>query len=162
MRFYLIVSYTLSMMDKINRGLVLTKQVVVWVPLIFESQSSIADMVQILQPLKIRHSYTSSIQVHVLHRETSPTQTGAGTAFLFLREIICYTVNTELIIKKNVLLYCCLHTLVLRCIFIKIPSGGLMIEIYRFYALNQLQHRIKRTWKHLVENILKLVLYLTS
>lgn len=51
----------------------LTEQVVVGVPLVLEGQSSIADMVQILQPLKIRHSHTTSVQVHVLQGATQQT-----------------------------------------------------------------------------------------
>lgn len=55
----------------------LTEQVVVGVPLIFKGQSSIADMVEILQPLEIRHRHTASIQVHVLQDQTSQAQTAA-------------------------------------------------------------------------------------
>lgn len=48
---------------------VLTEQVVVGISLVLEGQSSIADVVQILQPLKIRHCYATSVQVHVLHNQ---------------------------------------------------------------------------------------------
>lgn len=43
---------------------------VVGVSLIFEGQSAIADVVQVLQPLKIGDGHTSSIQVHVLFKKT--------------------------------------------------------------------------------------------
>lgn len=47
---------------------------VVGVPLILEGQSSIADVVQILQPLKIRHGHTAGVQIHVLQGATQQTQ----------------------------------------------------------------------------------------
>lgn len=52
----------------------LTEQVVVGVPLILEGQSPIADVVQILQPLEIRHGHTAGVQVHVLQGATKHTQ----------------------------------------------------------------------------------------
>lgn len=61
---------TLQAIEEVRSSLVLTEQVVVGVPLIFEGQSSIADMVEILQPLEVRHCHTASIQVHVLQEET--------------------------------------------------------------------------------------------
>jgi len=43
----------------------LTKQQIICVTRIFEHKSTKADMSQVLQPLKIRHSHTSSIDVYV-------------------------------------------------------------------------------------------------
>lgn len=54
---------------------------VVGVPLILEGQATVADVVQVLQPLKVGHSHTTRVEVHVLHgRETghsTNTQTHA-------------------------------------------------------------------------------------
>lgn len=44
----------------------LTKEIVVCIPFIFERQTSIADMVQILQPFEVRYSDTASIEVQIL------------------------------------------------------------------------------------------------
>lgn len=54
---------------------------VVGVPLIFKGQPSIADVVEILQPLEIRHRHTASVQVHVLQDQTSQVQTSACLDF---------------------------------------------------------------------------------
>lgn len=87
----------LQVIEETKSSLVLTEQVVVWVPLIFEGQSSIADMVEILQPLEIRHCHTASIQVHVLQDETSQTHQTSGC----LISTLCVCVRLSLI--KNVL-----------------------------------------------------------
>lgn len=50
---------------------------VVGVSLIFEGQSAVADMVQVLQPLKVGDSHATSVQVHVLFKTT-----GYGVTFL--------------------------------------------------------------------------------
>lgn len=42
---------------------------VVGVPLVLEGQSTVADMVQVLQPLKVGDSHSTSIQVHVLNKQ---------------------------------------------------------------------------------------------
>ena len=41
---------------------------VVGVPLVFEGQSSVADVVEVLEPLKVGHGHAPGIQVHVLQR----------------------------------------------------------------------------------------------
>lgn len=43
---------------------------VVGVSLIFEGQSAVADMVQVLQPLEVGDGHTTSVQVHVLFKTT--------------------------------------------------------------------------------------------
>uniref|UniRef100_A0A0E9UCL1 Uncharacterized protein n=1 Tax=Anguilla anguilla TaxID=7936 RepID=A0A0E9UCL1_ANGAN len=49
-----------------GEGTILTQQVVVGIPLVLEGQAAVADVVQVLQPLKVGHSHTTSVQVHVL------------------------------------------------------------------------------------------------
>ena len=44
----------------------LTQQVVVGILLILEGQTTIADMIQVLEPLKVRHSHTTSVHKQVL------------------------------------------------------------------------------------------------
>ena len=44
----------------------LTEEMVVGVSLVFEGETSIADMVQVLEPLKVGHCHTTGVQVHVL------------------------------------------------------------------------------------------------
>lgn len=44
----------------------LTEQVVVGVSLVFEGESTITDVIEVLQPLEVRHRHTTGIQVHVL------------------------------------------------------------------------------------------------
>lgn len=51
---------------------------VVGVPLVFEGQSSVADVVQILQPLEVRHGHTAGVQIHVL-QETQPSRIPPGS-----------------------------------------------------------------------------------
>ena len=46
----------------------LTEKVEVRISFILEGQSSVADMVQVLQPLKVGHSHTSSVGIEVLHK----------------------------------------------------------------------------------------------
>lgn len=58
---------------------VLTQQVVVGVPLILESQSSVADMVQVLQPLKVGDGDAAGIQVHILQGATERLVGWSGT-----------------------------------------------------------------------------------
>lgn len=77
----------------VPRIFVLTEKVVVWVSLIFEGKSSIADMVEILQPLKIRHSHTTSIQVHVLQETTCGQMAACVEQFSVLhlnKTLICF------------------------------------------------------------------------
>lgn len=45
-----------------------TEKMVVGVSLILEGQTTVADVVQVLQPLKVWNRNTSSVQVHVLKR----------------------------------------------------------------------------------------------
>lgn len=45
---------------------VLTEQMVVWVSFIFEGESSVTDMIQILQPLKVGDCHSTSVQVQIL------------------------------------------------------------------------------------------------
>lgn len=53
----------------------LTQQVVVGVPLVFEGQSSVADVVQVLQPLEVGHGHAAGVQIHVLqHTRSSNTR----------------------------------------------------------------------------------------
>ena len=49
-------------------GSSLTEQVIVGVSLIFKGESTVTDVVQILQPLKVGDSHTAGIQVHVLRQ----------------------------------------------------------------------------------------------
>ena len=49
-------------------GSSLTQQVIVGVSLIFKGESTITDVVQILQPLKVGDSHTAGVQVHVLRQ----------------------------------------------------------------------------------------------
>lgn len=53
-----------------SRRVALTEQVVVWIPFIFKSQATIADMVQVFQPLKIGYCYPTCIQVKILQRNS--------------------------------------------------------------------------------------------
>ena len=41
------------------------QQVLVGLPLVFEGQASVGDMVEVLQPLKVGHGDTTSVDVHV-------------------------------------------------------------------------------------------------
>lgn len=50
----------------------LTQQVVIRVTLILEGESSKADMVQVLQPLKVRHCDTTSIDVEIWDDQDIP------------------------------------------------------------------------------------------
>lgn len=47
----------------------LTQQVVVGVSLVFEGESPVTDMVQVLQPLEVGNGHTAGVQVHVLTHE---------------------------------------------------------------------------------------------
>ena len=44
----------------------LTKQMVVGISLMFEGKTTIADMVQVLEPLEVGYRHTTSIHVQVL------------------------------------------------------------------------------------------------
>lgn len=57
-----------SVKDKLVRRMILTEEMIIGVSLIFEGQSAVADMVQVLQPLKIGDGHTTSVQVHILFR----------------------------------------------------------------------------------------------
>lgn len=46
----------------------LTEQVVVRVSLIFEGESAVTDVIQVLQPLEVGNSHAAGVQVHVLKR----------------------------------------------------------------------------------------------
>lgn len=47
----------------------LTQQVVVGVSLVFEGESPVTDVVQVLQPLEVGNGHTAGVQVHVLTHE---------------------------------------------------------------------------------------------
>lgn len=47
----------------------LTQQVIVGVSLVFEGESPVTDVVQVLQPLEVGNRHTASVQVHVLTHE---------------------------------------------------------------------------------------------
>lgn len=46
----------------------LTQKMVIGVSLIFEGKSTVTDMIQVLQPLKVRDSYTACIDVKILRK----------------------------------------------------------------------------------------------
>lgn len=46
----------------------LTQQVVVGVSLVFEGESTVADVVQVLQPFEVGDGDAAGVQVHVLRR----------------------------------------------------------------------------------------------
>ncbi len=50
---------------------ILTKQMVVWVFLVLERESPVADMVEILEPLEVWHRHTASIGIEILASEMS-------------------------------------------------------------------------------------------
>ena len=52
-----------------GRRVRLTQQVVVGFPLVFEGESTVTDVIQILQPLEVRDGDAAGVQIHVLSRE---------------------------------------------------------------------------------------------
>lgn len=55
-----------------------TEQVVVGVSLILKGESTVTDVIQILQPLKVWNCHTTGVQIHVLTEETRTEETRRG------------------------------------------------------------------------------------
>ena len=49
------------------RRCTLTKEVVVGISLVLEGESAVADVIEVLEPLKVRHSHTTCIGIQVLN-----------------------------------------------------------------------------------------------
>lgn len=52
---------------------------VVGVPLVFEGESTVADVIQVLQPFEVRDGHPAGVQVHVLKQTTSVDQADSRT-----------------------------------------------------------------------------------
>lgn len=70
-------SYQQNALDTTNTKLQvekLTQQVVIGVTLILEGESAVTDVVQVLQPLEVRDSHTTSVHVQILRRIEANTE----------------------------------------------------------------------------------------
>ena len=47
-----------------------TEEMVVGVLLVLEGETTIADVVQVLEPLEVGHGHTTSVHVQILHKST--------------------------------------------------------------------------------------------